>query len=111
MTTKYDILSNILYFTKFLMEEGSKLLDNKSDPTIMTIVDAWNHSYFECKIYILNRLNNTFYDVNNLIKSAKTLWEALDKRYKAKDVGMKKFIIGKFSNFKIVDSRTTMSQI
>jgi hypothetical protein len=40
MTTKYDILSNILYFTKFLMEEGSKLLDNESDPTIMTVVDA-----------------------------------------------------------------------
>jgi hypothetical protein len=40
MTTKYDILSNILYFTKFLMEEASKLLDNESDPTIMTVVDA-----------------------------------------------------------------------
>jgi len=33
------------------------------------------------------------------------------KKYKPKDIGIKKFIVGKFLDFKMVDSRTVMSQV
>jgi hypothetical protein len=41
--------------------------------------------------------------VYSSIKSVKTLWKILDKKYKAEDVEMKKFIVGKFLNFKMID--------
>jgi hypothetical protein len=63
--------------------------DNKSNLTTITIVDTWNYIDSIWKNYILNRLDNILYDMYSSIKSAKTLWEVLDKNYKAKDVGTK----------------------
>jgi hypothetical protein len=64
-----------------------------------------------CKNYILNELDNTLYDVYNLIKSEKVLWKAIYKKYRVENVGMEKFIIKQFLNFKMVDSMTVMSQV
>ncbi|PKI59644.1 hypothetical protein CRG98_019950 [Punica granatum] len=44
-------------------------------------------------------------------KTAKELWESLDRKYKSKDAGAKKFLVGRFLDFKMVDSRTVMSQV
>lgn len=44
-------------------------------------------------------------------KSAKELWDALDKKYKTEDAGVKKFIVDRFLDFKMVDSKTVMSQV
>jgi hypothetical protein len=63
------------------------------------------------KKYILNGSNNILYDTYSLIKSTKTLWEALDRKYKAKDVGMQRFIVGKFMDFKMVNLRTVINQV
>jgi hypothetical protein len=57
-----------------------------------------------CKNYNVNELDNTLYDLYNLINSAKAPWEALDKNYKAEDVGINTFIVSKFIDFKVVDS-------
>jgi hypothetical protein len=50
-------------------------------------------------------------EVYNSIKSAKVLWKALDRKYNAEDVGMKEFIIDKFLDFKMVNSRTAINQV
>jgi hypothetical protein len=65
------------------------------------------------KNYIFNGLDNTIYNVYSSIKSTKALREALDKKkkYKDEDVGMKKFIVIKFLDLKMIDSRTVMSQV
>jgi hypothetical protein len=63
------------------------------------------------KKYILNGSDNILYDAYSLIKSTKILWEALDRKYKAKDVGMQRFIVGKFMDFKMVNSRTVINQV
>ena len=47
----------------------------------------------------------------SLIKTAIELWEFLDRKYKTKDVGMKKFVVGKFLDYKMVDSKTIKSQV
>ena len=39
------------------------------------------------------------------------MWEALEKKYKIEDVGTKKFIVGKFLDFKIIDSITIINQV
>jgi len=97
--------------TKFLIEIIPQSSENEYDRTIMVVVDAWNHIDFVCKNYILNELDNTLYDVYNLIKSEKVLWKAIYKKYRVENVGMEKFIIKQFLNFKMVDSMTVMSQV
>ena len=61
--------------------------------------------------YVLNGLENTFYNVYSPLKTAKELWDSLDKKYKTEDVGLKKLIVGKFLDFKMVDSNTVLSQV
>ena len=45
------------------------------------------------------------------IKTAKELWDSSDKKYKTEDAGTKKFIVGKLLDYKMVDSKTVLSQV
>ncbi|XP_073138758.1 uncharacterized protein [Henckelia pumila] len=76
-----------------------------------TTVYAWNHNNFLCKNYILNGLDDTLYSVYSSIKTAKELWDSLEKKYKTEDACIKKFVVGKFLDFKMIDSKTVMSQV
>ncbi|KAK3004911.1 hypothetical protein RJ639_019681 [Escallonia herrerae] len=40
--------------------------------------------------------------------NAKALWESLKRKYKTEDAGSKKFVVGKFLDFKMVDSKTEL---
>jgi len=53
-------------------------------------VDTRNHIDFVCNNYILNWLDNTLYDMS--INSTKLLQKVLDKKYKAGNIDIKKFI-------------------
>ncbi|KAJ8558059.1 hypothetical protein K7X08_004825 [Anisodus acutangulus] len=75
------------------------------------VFDAWSHSDFMCKKYILNCLSDPFYKVYCVVGTAKELLEKLQKKYNAQDAGTKKFIVGKFLKFQMVDSKTVMSQV
>ncbi|KAB2622521.1 hypothetical protein D8674_024703 [Pyrus ussuriensis x Pyrus communis] len=77
--------------------------------TVMAI-EAWNHSEFCCRNYILNSLDDNLYDIYSLCKTAKELWESLEKKYKIDDAGSKKFVIGKFLKYTMVDSKSVVSQ-
>ena len=35
----------------------------------------------------------------------------MDKKYKTEDAGLKKFVVGKFLNYKMLDSKTVISQV
>lgn len=72
----------ILNLKKFMLEKAPKLSNNELNFIIMIALDVWNHSYFICKNYILNRFSNTQYDMHSSIKSAKTLWKTLGKKFK-----------------------------
>ena len=95
----------------FLNEDGPKLDVGETDKEKLATVDAWNHSDFLCRNYVLNGLENTLYNVYSPLKTAKELWDSLDKKYKTEDAGLKKFIVGKFLDFKMVDSKTVLSQV
>ncbi|KAA0036703.1 pol polyprotein [Cucumis melo var. makuwa] len=45
------------------------------------------------------------------VDSAKNLWTSLEKKYKTEVAGAKKFIVGKFLDYKMVDSKTVASII
>ena len=44
-------------------------------------------------------------------KSAKELWDSLDKKYKTEDLGTKKFLVGRFLDYKMVFSKTVRGQV
>ncbi|KAK4385744.1 hypothetical protein Sango_2698400 [Sesamum angolense] len=69
------------------------------------------HGVFLCRNYILNDLSDTLYNVYSSTTTARALWESLEKKYKTEDVGLKKFIVEKFLDFKMVDSKTVMNHV
>ena len=42
---------------------------------------------------------------------AKKLWASFNKKYKIKNVGTKKFVVGRFLKYKMVNSKTVISQV
>ena len=98
-----------LNLAKFLREDALVCSENEADRQVVAAVDAWKHFDFICKNYILNGLDNTLYNVYSLIKTTRELWESLDRKYKTEDAGMKKFVVGRFLYYKMVDSKTVIS--
>ncbi|XP_052188980.1 uncharacterized protein LOC127799207 [Diospyros lotus] len=43
--------------------------------------------------------------------TSKQLWETLEKKYKLEDAGTKKFLVGKFLDYKIVDTKLVVNQM
>nr|XP_016513089.1 PREDICTED: uncharacterized protein LOC107830122 [Nicotiana tabacum] len=54
------------------------------------VTEAWKHSDFLCKNYILSCIEDSLYNVYNVMKISRELWNALEKKYKTEDVGLKK---------------------
>ncbi|KAL0462524.1 UNVERIFIED_CONTAM: hypothetical protein Slati_0140000 [Sesamum latifolium] len=73
----------------------------------------WMHGYMEISMQKLHPhgLSDTLYNVYSSAKTARALWESLEKKYKTEDAGLKKFIVEKFLEFKMVDSKTVMNQV
>ncbi|XP_022886721.1 uncharacterized protein LOC111402572 [Olea europaea var. sylvestris] len=69
------------------------------------------HKDYMCKNYIMNCLILDLYDVYYSCKSAKELWNSLEKKYATEDAGTKKFVVAKFLYFKMNDVRTVVSQV
>lgn len=100
-----------LNLARFLTETAPKLNEGEGDVQAISALDAWNHSNFLCRNYIMNSLADALYNVYNTIKTTKELYEFLDGKYKIKDARAKKFIVGKFLDYKMVDSKTVISQV
>ena len=84
---------------------------NETDKQVVTAVGAWKHADFLCHNYLLNGLDNTLYNVYCTFNNPRELWESLDKKYKTEDARLKKFIVGKFLNYKMLDSKTVINQV
>ncbi|KAK3016562.1 hypothetical protein RJ639_005823 [Escallonia herrerae] len=99
-----------LNLARFLQEDAPDLGENPDRQTVAAL-DAWKHSNFLCTNYILNGLDNALYNVYSPMVNTKALWESLERKYKTEDAGSKKFVVGKFLDFKLVDSKTVISQV
>ena len=62
-----------LNLVKFLRKDAPVCSENEADLQVVVVVDAWKHSDFLCKNYILNGLDNILYNVYSPIKTAKEL--------------------------------------
>ena len=53
----------ILNLARFLSEDAPKLKEDEHDIQVICIVDAWKHSDFLCRNYIMNALTDSLYNV------------------------------------------------
>ncbi|XP_073119816.1 uncharacterized protein [Henckelia pumila] len=100
-----------LNLTRFLSEDAPKLKEGEGDVESVSALEAWNHSDFLCRNYVLNGLADFLYIVYCEKKTAKELWESVDRKYKTEDAGAKNFLVGRFLDFKMVDSKPVISQV
>ncbi|KAL0282451.1 UNVERIFIED_CONTAM: hypothetical protein Sradi_7261200 [Sesamum radiatum] len=100
-----------LNLARFLSEKAPVVSDGETDTQKRAAMDAWGHGDFLCRNYILNDLSDTLYNVYSSATTARAFWESLEKKYKTEDAGLKKFIVGKFLNFKMIDSKMIMNQV
>ncbi|CAI9769382.1 unnamed protein product [Fraxinus pennsylvanica] len=99
-----------LNLARFLTESALKLKEGEEDVQAVSSLDAWKHSNFLYRNYIMNSLVESLYNLYNTLKTVKEL-ESLDRKNKIGDVGTKKFIVGQFLDYKMVDSKTVISQV
>ncbi|KAK5833333.1 hypothetical protein PVK06_017157 [Gossypium arboreum] len=96
----------------FLKDDPPTVKEGEVDEvTAITTVEAWKHSDFMCRNYILNGLSDALYEVYNVKKIAKELLTSLDHKYKSEDVTAKKFLVAKFLNFVMIDSKLVVNQV
>ena len=83
--------------------------EKKTNKQVVAAVEAWKHVDFLCRNYFLNGLENTLYNVYCTFNTVRELWESLDKKYKTEDAWLKKFVVGKFLDYKMLDTKTVIS--
>jgi len=70
-----------LGLVKFLTEELPTKKDGDQDNDFLMALESWKQSHYLCRHYVLNCLSDSLYDVYSEKKSAKELWESLDRKY------------------------------
>ena len=100
-----------LNLVAYLREDISNLDENETDCLTLAMMEVQKYADFLYKNYILNGLKNTLYNVYCSIPTIKKLWNSLDKKYKTEDAETKKFVVGRFLDFKMTDAKTIMSQV
>ena len=95
---------------RFLMEElrSSKKMSVISKSSMLWMLGNIMTSYAGT---VMNALTNSLYFVYTDKKTTKVLWESLDRKYKTEDVRAKNFVVGRFLDYKMVDSKTMISQV
>ncbi|KAL6326062.1 hypothetical protein AAG906_000937 [Vitis piasezkii] len=93
-----------LNLARFLTEDAPKLKEDEHDIQVISAIDAWKHSDFLCRNYVMNGLADSLYNVYSDKKTAKELWESLDRNIN-RGCRAKKFVVGRL-DYKMVDSKT-----
>ena len=92
-------------------EDVPKATTDPPTREMLLTIEAWMQFDFLCRNYILNRLENNLYDIYSSYKTAKEVWEMLEKKYKTEDAGAKKFVISKFLKYNMADTKTVIKQV
>ena len=98
----------LLHLAKFLQEDPP---EPGTDWDSVLPVDAWTQGDLLCRNYSLNGLDDSLYNVYSPITTVKKLWVSLDKKYKTEDARTKKFVVGRFLEYKMVDKKTVIGQV
>ena len=111
--SKMHFYLTTLKLARFLKEDPpTSVVGEGADlAQVQTAVDNWKESDFLCRNLVLNGLSDELYKVYQVKKTAKELWESLDHKYRMEDAGAKKYLVAKFLNFTMVDSKSVVNQV
>lgn len=98
-----------LNLSRFIKEEVPVI--TASNQRTRIVADAWNNSDYLCRNYVLNCLDDSLYDMYSLKRTSKELWDSLDHNYRIEYAGAKICIVGRFLDYKMVDSKNVISQV
>ncbi|KAL9235840.1 hypothetical protein vseg_010574 [Gypsophila vaccaria] len=63
------------------------------------------------RCHLLNHMSNTLFDLFAPHKSTKIIWKSLEDKYGFDDAGKKKYVVGKWLEFQMVDGKPIMEQV
>ncbi|XP_060183339.1 uncharacterized protein LOC132613339, partial [Lycium barbarum] len=96
---------------KFTSEDPPVPAADMPDNQKFMVTEAWKQVDFLCKGYILSALEDDLYNIYSAVVTSKELWSALEKKYKTEDASLKKFMVAKFLDYKMVDGKTVGTQV
>lgn len=70
-----------------------------------------NKDEFLCRGHIFNALSDWVYDLYTDTESSTEIWKALGFKFKAEKEDMKKFLISKYFDLKMLDSKSILAQV
>lgn len=73
-------------------------------------VEAWVENDFLYKNFILNGLSDDLYDYYNSDKTAKEIWDALEKKYDTEEARTKKYAVSCYLKFHMTDDKSVETQ-
>ena len=73
-------------------------------------LQAWTEQDYLCKNFILNGLSDDLYDYYNSNKTAKNIWDALQKKYDTEEAGAKKYAVSRYLKYQMTDDRSVEMQ-
>ncbi|PWA47466.1 hypothetical protein CTI12_AA499090 [Artemisia annua] len=98
-------------------EPTAPYVEGQNIPTEAQMADyeraasLWNHNEYNCRNFLLNALDDSLYDIYSSFTSAREIWISLEKKYRTGVACSKKFVVGKFLNFKINDAKPVVKQV
>ena len=100
-----------LDLVRFLIEDPPSKKDGEHDKDFLIALDSQKDANYLCQCYEMNCLNGSLYDVYIAKKLTKELQDSLDQKYKTKDARAKKFVMGHFLDYKMVDTKMVINQV
>ncbi|KAL7617476.1 hypothetical protein Lser_V15G03164 [Lactuca serriola] len=91
----------------FLTKDPPELNAQVGDIQAPAVFDALKNSDFLCRNYILNCLVEALSNRHSTTKTAKELWESLEREYNTEDVD----VVARFLEYKMVDSKAVVDQV
>ncbi|XP_019267101.1 PREDICTED: uncharacterized protein LOC109244460 [Nicotiana attenuata] len=91
------------------------IADNSNSANIVVADDAAKKKFAKdnkiVRWHLFNYMTNPLFDLFINYKSAKVIWDSLEKKYGADDAGKKKYVVGKGIMFQMVDDKPIMEQV
>ncbi|XP_075088212.1 uncharacterized protein LOC142170251 [Nicotiana tabacum] len=92
------------------------IVANSSNTANTVVVDNAAKKKFEkdnktVRGHLLNHMTNPLFDLFINFKSAKIIWDSLEKKYGVDDAGKKKYVVRKWIKFQMVDDKPIMEQV
>jgi len=81
-----------LSLQKFIKKDVPVRPDETPDNERFLVTEAWKHSDFSCKNYILCKLEDDLYNVYSNVETSKELWIALEKKYKTENIRLRNLL-------------------